>query len=123
MLVSTATATVNLPRAVSPMDLNRPMIAAMNRTQALAEEYEHTGARFIIAELDLAITFCQIGLTSRITSRADRNAGNAERALEAVTRMRERIRPNRAEQREIAEKSSLLQSLLEELKARLASTR
>lgn len=79
------------------------------------------GARFIIAELDLAITFCRIALTSRSVPRAARNVENAQRALDAVARMRQRIQLTHQEEKEVAEKISTLTSLLEQLKSRLPS--
>lgn len=92
------------------------------KAQQARESFDGTGARFIIAELDLAITFCQIALTSRSALRADRNVENANRALEAVARMRQRIRLTQDEEKEVTEKTSTLSSLLEQLKSRLSST-
>jgi hypothetical protein len=93
----------------------------MNRTRQLAEQFDHTGARFIMVELDLAITFCKIGLAARTVLRAARNAANAQLALQAVARIRKRIRPTDAEEHEIVDKTSSLESLLKQLKMRLAS--
>jgi hypothetical protein len=92
-----------------------------SKTQLARQAFEGAGARFILAELDLAITFCQIGLTSRSTAHAIRNALNAERALDAVTRMKKRIRLNEVEEQEVASKTFTLSALLEQLKNRLVS--
>jgi hypothetical protein len=91
------------------------------KAQPARETFDGTGARFIIAELDLAITFCQGALTSRSASRKDRNAENAERALDAVARLRQRIRLTQEEEKEVTEKTSTLTSLLEQLKSRRSS--
>ena len=103
---------------VAPVAFIMELAMAIKAQQAR----ESFGAQSIIAELDLAITFCQIALTSRSALRADRNVENANRALDAVARMRQRIRLTQDEEKEVTEKTSTLTSLLEQLKSRLSST-
>ena len=93
-----------------------------SNTHIARQIFDGTGARFILVELDLAITFCQLGLTSTSDSRADRNAANAERALEAVSRMKPRIRLSQVEENEVSAKTSELKALLEQLKKRPVSS-
>jgi len=53
--------------------------------EALREDHEALCLQFINAELDLAITFCQMALSAEDYRKAERNAGNAKRAFAAAS--------------------------------------
>jgi len=45
--------------------------------------FNRLGVEFLLIELDLAVTFCEVGLATRDFVRAERNADNARAALQA----------------------------------------
>jgi hypothetical protein len=51
----------------------------------LREDHEALRFQFISTELDLAITFCQMALTTNDRGKAERNAANAHRAYQAAS--------------------------------------
>jgi len=77
--------------------------------------YRRTAVDFIIAELDLAFTFCQVALSTDNPAYANRNIENAKRALQAASKA-EKHRAIRSRDKQIfAEKSLQVESLLMEL--------
>ena len=80
-----------------------------------ANGFNATGAQFVLTELDLAITFCEVALTTSDSYRVGRNAENAQRALNAASRFQHRVRLRPDEQQQVTEKTSHLQSLLHRL--------
>ena len=70
-------------------------------------------------ELDLAITFCEVGLTTRDLARAERNADNARLALQAVLRVRDRVPLTKFGRQMVLDKTSKLAILLVQLERRL----
>ena len=80
------------------------------------------GVEFVLVELDLAITFCEVGLATRDFARAERNAENARTALEAVLKTKERLLLNQQARQIICTKTSKLAALLVQLERRLTSS-
>ena len=91
-------------------------MADMVRTQ------NELGTSFLVTELELAITFCEVGMTTADLSRAERNANNARVALETVKRIKERITLNGRGRRMISRKTSELAARLLDLERRLGSS-
>ncbi|MGB7435263.1 MAG: hypothetical protein WBW49_07560 [Candidatus Acidiferrum sp.] len=79
------------------------------------------GATFVLTELGLAITFCEIGLTTRSNLVAERNLKNTRKAQETVARLEKRLSFTEQERAEIAERWTKLRTLTEELHRRLQS--
>jgi thioredoxin-like negative regulator of GroEL len=78
----------------------------------LRHKYEANRLQFIVAELDLAITFCQIATTTNDQARYDRNISNAQQAYAAAVHF---LRSNRVETSldlAIEEKLSVLSAML-----------
>lgn len=73
---------------------------------------------FILTELDTAITFCDVALATRDPDHAALDAQQAKRALESAMRFKKRIQLSKAEQKEVAERTSRLQSLLKQIDER-----
>jgi hypothetical protein len=89
--------------------------------QKIRAAYAARCAEFVIAELELAITFCRVGLTTRDDERAERNADNARIALQAATRMKDRIMLTKDQKQIVSSKTSQAAVLLVQLERRLTS--
>ena len=77
--------------------------------------YRQTAVDFIIVELDLALTFCQVALSTENPASANRNIQNAKRALRAALNA-ERLLDVRPQDRQIFQQKSLqVESLLMDL--------
>jgi hypothetical protein len=74
-----------------------------------------TRYQFVVTELDLAITFCEIALSAEGKDKLQRNAGHAERAYQAATRFLDRSTLSEEMHREIEDRISTLQVLLDQL--------
>jgi hypothetical protein len=79
------------------------------------------GIGFVLIELDLGITFCQVGLTTREFARAERNAENARTAMRAVLHVKENLRFSAEERGMVSAKTSQLAMLLVQLERRLTA--
>lgn len=77
--------------------------------------YRQTAADFIIVELDLAITFCQIALSTNNPVSANRNTENTTFALRAALSAEKRLDIRLRDKRIIDEKRFRVESLLVEL--------
>lgn len=86
-----------------------------NRFTRLLEENDRLKADFVIIELSLAITFCQIALSTPDRTTADRNVDNARRARDAAFHALDRSPLELATRQAIEEKSGQLAELLEQL--------
>lgn len=100
--------------------------AAMRAAQAPAlhlipSYYNQIGLGFVLCELDLAVTFCEVGLATRDISCAERNADNARVALQVVSQVKERLSLNKQAKELIISKTSRVASLLVQLERRLTS--
>ena len=86
--------------------------------EKLRDEHEAARFQFISTELDLALTFCRIALSSDDTTKHKRNAHYAEQAYEVAARFLDKSDLTAHESREIQTKIASLQSLLDELQER-----
>lgn len=77
--------------------------------------------RFIFAELDLAITFCEGGLSTHDANRAERDAENARKALQTVSRLKDRISTTEEERKIIFAKLDKLTTVVEQLEREIAA--
>jgi len=89
------------------------------RTRSLQKEHEklasnHNEAkyRFILTELDLAITFCDVALSSDDRAKATRNTENARQAYKAATHFLEDANFSDQVKAHLHEKVAKLRSLL-----------
>jgi hypothetical protein len=73
------------------------------------------GVKFLRIELNLAISFCHVGLTARDLVRAERNADNERLALRTALRVKERVFLDERARQVFAEKTSKVASLLARL--------
>jgi len=86
--------------------------------EKLRDEHEAARFQFISTELDLALTFCRIALSSDDTTKHKRNAHYAEQAYGVAARFLDVSNLTVHESREIQTKIASLQSLLDELNGR-----
>lgn len=84
--------------------------------QLLEEQQKLIRAEFVEVELDLAITFCQIALSSGDTEKMERNEGHAEEAYESAMRFLSALPAPEPLQNQIEDKLAHLRSLLDELR-------
>ena len=71
--------------------------------------------RFIIVELDLAFTYCQLALSSDNLGRTERNIINAKQALQTALNVDKRVAFPLRDKQIIDEKILHVESLLSEL--------
>ena len=83
------------------------------------QHFHQVSAEFMNIELDLAITFCEVGLTTRDLGRAERNADNARLALQAVLRVKDTVPLTKFGRQMVLKKTSKLAFLLVQLERRL----
>ena len=84
----------------------------MPDTSRISEAYKASAVQFIHTELDLGLTFCQVGLTTSERSNAVRNLANAKEALASALCFQERLTLTATQRHEFEQKLSLLRSLL-----------
>ncbi len=101
----------NLECFPTPNSLSLFYSRNVNTTPPSALRYQQAAADFILTELDLAIAFCQLALSTSDPLRADRNADKAKRALQAAGRAQERFPIGPHDKQTIAEKTSRIESL------------
>ena len=77
--------------------------------------YRQAAAEFIIIELDLAFTFCQLALSTDNFVRADRNIANAKRSLQAALSVEKHVDVRLRDKQIKDEKILHVESLLAEL--------
>src|SRR5215471_11772265 len=78
----------------------------------LADNHKDSKYRFILTELDLAITFCDIALGSKDQGRSTRNTENARQAYKAAAHFLEGANFSNQMQASIQEKVARLRVLL-----------
>jgi hypothetical protein len=83
--------------------------------------YNDAAAGFIFAELDLAITFCEVGLTTSSMRRAQRNQDNVQQALAAIEHILKRAALNPEQSKTFSGKIDKLLALSRQLENRLAT--
>jgi hypothetical protein len=79
------------------------------------EIYDPTGLDFVLVELDLAATFCDLALSTQDQERKERNTSNARKAYDSARHYLQRLSPGSAKQALIHEKVSRLKDSLEQL--------
>jgi hypothetical protein len=89
-----------------------------DNTRQAVQSFRAAGADFLRTELETAIMLCETALVSRDSSHAPRDVDHARRALEVVARFKDRVRLDEIEQQDVAEKTSRLEELIEQLNAR-----
>jgi hypothetical protein len=82
----------------------------------LFETHERLKLHFIVIELDLAITFCQIATTTKDKNSAARNGENAKRAYRSARRTLESANLALKTNQEIGGKIKRLKKLFADLK-------
>ena len=70
---------------------------------------------FVLSDLDLGATFCEVALNTRNKESKERNIRNAEKAYKTALYLCERLRLGIAEQTRFDEKARHLKGLLERL--------
>ena len=85
--------------------------ALPSQFRSLVQTYHDLRFQFIIAELDLAITFCRVAATTRDPARKRANENNAEIAYEAAAHCLHGAKLSVEMLREIREKTAKLRSL------------
>jgi hypothetical protein len=73
------------------------------------------GLSFVLVELDLRATFCELALSTRDYKNKERNTCNARKAYDSAIHFLQRLSPDSAEQTLINEKFSRLNRLLKRL--------
>lgn len=77
--------------------------------------YRQAAVQFIIVELDLAFTYCQLALSSDNLGRTERNIINAKQALQTALNVEKRVAFPLRDKQIIDEKILHVESLLSEL--------
>jgi len=73
------------------------------------------GLGFVLVELDLGATFCELALSTQNVETEERNTRNARKAHDSALNFLQRLSPESAEQTLINEKFSHLNELFEQL--------
>jgi len=73
------------------------------------------GLGFVLVELDIGATFCELALSTQNVETEERNTRNALKAHDSAQNFLQRLSPESAEQTLINEKFSHLNELLEQL--------
>jgi|ERR1700741_4434946 hypothetical protein len=66
----------------------------LQHARELRKESVAVGVKFVEIELDLAITFCEVALSTDNRDKFERNIANARDAYKSATKSLERIRKN-----------------------------
>lgn len=86
--------------------------------EKIREQHEAARFNFISTELDLALTFCRIALSSADPGKHERNAYYAEQAYSSATHFLDRSELTARERDEIGDKMAGLEQLLGELRGK-----
>ena len=73
------------------------------------------GLGFVLVELDLGATFCELALSTQNEQNKERNTRNGRKAYDSAVHYLERVSPDSTEQTLINEKFSRLNELLKRL--------
>jgi len=76
-------------------------------------ELEHTGAEFLITDIDTAMVFLEVAETSKTAETVTRNRDNARRAYDIVLHLLTTAKLNEVERETINTKLALLKERLE----------
>ena len=88
---------------------------ARKEHEALRENYDAAKIAFIITELDLALTFCEIAASADNDDKALRNTTNTCKAYDSATHFLASAEPMPEVKQEISKKVARLRSLLADL--------
>ena len=95
---------------------NEPRFASLqSRLTAAKRGQRAAAADFVSTELELAMTFCHIALSSHNLDRARRNIQNATKAHDSALHFLDDAQPSRAADLRIRRKLTQLEGLLREL--------
>ena len=92
---------------------------AVRQVKPLAFDFNEVSRRFIDVELDLAGTFCELGLVTSNKENARRNAANARKALSAAEKFAYRTSFGSSDKTAVSEKVARLTKLLSKLEGDL----
>jgi hypothetical protein len=81
----------------------------------LKTDFDLARYQFVVTELDMAITFCQIALSADSQSKLERNVDHATRAYDAATRFLDCSSLTEEMRDEVRERVSSLQQLRAQL--------
>ena len=82
-------------------------------SDASFRDLHRTGAEFLLADLDTALTFMDVAEVSRNEETVRRNHQNAHRALETVLHLREKLVLEKVQEQAFNEKVTLLKARLQ----------
>lgn len=106
------------------MNHSKTVIDALHLEQQariLQNRQKRARAEFIQVELDLAITFCQIALSSGSSEKIERNEAHAREAHDSALRFLGTAQLSEPLKKKIEEKLEHLQKLLDEVKTKTQS--
>src|SRR5215469_5737380 len=86
------------------------------RREKLEQDHEVAKFQFISTELDMAITFCEMAITSDNQDKTERNVGHARRAYEAAQRFLPDAHLEPHMNQEISDKLTRLEPLIKHLR-------
>ncbi len=87
--------------------------------ETLEEKQRFVKAEFVEVELDLAVTFCQIALSTGNLEKLERNEGHAEQAYQSALHFLNTVEAPEALKKRIQDKLARLQTMLEEVHRKL----
>jgi hypothetical protein len=85
------------------------------REAELRQQFEQNRTHFLLTELDLSTTFCEIAKSSNDPEKAKRNVGNARTGYDTVLKFQDGVLLDADQKDEFELKFSHLKSLLKEL--------
>jgi hypothetical protein len=88
-------------------------------SQDLSARVKANAVQFIVIELDLAITFCKVGLATKDMDRAMRNVETARTALDSAIENGQHLSINEGQASVIAAKGDRARILLGQLERRI----
>lgn len=92
------------------------MLALKQQHRIAQERQDALRAEFVLVELELAITFCQIALSSGDHQKVERNETHADEAHESALRFLHAAQVREPIKKEIEEKLQKLRKLLNEVR-------
>lgn len=97
------------------IDPSKTTVGLNLERQRLEERQKLLRAEFVEVELDLAVTFCQIALSSGESEKMERNKAHAEEAFESAMRFLKTAEAREPLKERIEEKLAHLRGLLDEV--------
>jgi len=84
----------------------------------LAADHRNAKYKFILTELDLALTFCEMAITTKNEAKLKRNTKNARLAYNAATHFMEHAGFSERMETHVQEKLGRLRTMLKQLNGR-----